>query len=210
MNLFNTTGLTGSKIDRYKKIYYIVMDLLDFFKRVGNGNGNSEETTLMAPTIPVELTNYYFLKGSKATCKDPVLVQFDGASDPNPGQSCGAAVVYTTHESNSPILAEGGIYLPLATNNVAEYTGLIYGLELAKKKGARALLIEGDSQLVILQMAKRWQVKDMRMRTHWEKAQDLLKHFDFVAIKHVYRDFNQKADALSKEGLRRRAHFERA
>ena len=75
------------------------MDLLDFFKRVGNGNGNSEETTLMAPTLPVELTNYYFLKGSKAACKDPVLIQFDGASDPNPGQSCGAAVVYTTHES---------------------------------------------------------------------------------------------------------------
>jgi ribonuclease HI len=48
------------------------------------------------------------------------------------------------------------------------------------------------------------------MRTHWEKAQDLLKHFDFVAIKHVYRDSNQKADALSKEGLRRRSHFERA
>jgi ribonuclease HI len=83
-------------------------------------------------------------------------------------------------------------------------------LELAKKKGCKALLVEGDSQLVILQMAKRWQVKDMRMRTHWEKAQDLLKYFDFVAIKHVYRDFNQKADALSKEGLRRRAHFERA
>jgi len=183
------------------------MDLLDFFKRVST---NTDETTLLEPSVPYELTNYYFLKGSKATCKDPSLMQFDGASDPNPGPSCGAAVVYKTTRNTSDILAEGGLFLPLATNNVAEYTGLVYGLELAKKKGVKALLIEGDSQLVVLQMAKRWQVKDMRMRTHWEKAQDLLKDFDFVAIKHVYRDSNQKADALSKEGLRRRVHFERA
>jgi ribonuclease HI len=182
------------------------MDLLDFFKRVGTG----EETTVLTPSLPYELTNYYFLKGSKATCKDPSLMQFDGASDPNPGQSCGAAVLYKTSSNTSDILAEGGLYLPLATNNVAEYTGLIYGLELAKKKGVKALLIEGDSNLVVMQMSKRWQIKDMRMRTLWEKAQDHLKYFDFVAIRHVYRDSNQKADALSKEGLRRRLHFERA
>ena len=182
------------------------MDLLDFFKRVGKG----EEAPILEPSMPYELTNYFFLKGSKATCKDPSLMQFDGASDPNPGRSCGAAVLYKTSSNTSDILAEGGLYLPLATNNVAEYTGLIYGLELAKKKGVKALLIEGDSNLVVMQMSKRWQIKDMRMRTLWEKAQDHLKHFDFVAIRHVYRDSNQKADALSKEGLRRRLHFERA
>lgn len=182
------------------------MDLLDFFKRVEKG----EETTLLSPPEPYELTNYFILKGSKSDCKNPHLVQFDGASDPNPGPSCGAAVVYATTDTSSAIIAEGGLFMPLATNNVAEYNGLIYGIELANKKGCKALLIEGDSQLVVLQMAKRWQVKDMRMRTHWEMAHELLKKFDFVAIRHIYRDSNQKADALSKEGLRRKMHFERA
>lgn len=160
-------------------------------------------------TSSYDFKNYYIIQGSIKTCKTPSLIQFDGASDPNPGPSCGAAVVYSTHENTSVILAEGGIFLDHGTNNVAEYRGLLYGLELAKKKGLKQLFIEGDSKLVVLQMAKKWQVKDVKMRHLWEKGQQLLNDFDFVAIKHIYREFNEKADALSKEGTRRKISFER-
>jgi ribonuclease HI len=139
-----------------------------------------------------------------------VLLQFDGASNPNPGPSCGAAVLFRTETGSSwTPFHEAGVYHRHWTNNQAEYEGLILGLRIAKEKGIKELLIEGDSALVVSQTTKEWKCSDAKMQEKQTEVQELLKSFTFVGIRHVLRHLNQHADALSKEGLIKGEHFSR-
>jgi ribonuclease HI len=136
------------------------------------------------------------------------LLQFDGLSVPNPGTSTSGAVIFSPG-SNRKVVAEKAHFITHATNNEAEYGGLILGLELAKQLKIENLLIEGDSQLIIYQTEGRWKAKDLRMAKLQEITQELLKSFNFVGIRHVRREFNVHADALTNECLKRRESFER-
>jgi ribonuclease HI len=139
-----------------------------------------------------------------------VLLQFDGASNPNPGPSCGAAALFRTDTGSSwTPFYEAGVYNRHWTNNQAEYEGMILGLRIAKEKGIKELLIEGDSALVVSQTTKEWKCSDAKMQEKQTEVQELLKSFTFVGIRHVLRHFNQHADALSKEGLIKGEHFSR-
>jgi ribonuclease HI len=139
---------------------------------------------------------------------DYCLLQFDGLSVPNPGISTSGAVIYSPGPSRK-VIAEKAHFIKFATNNEAEYGGLILGLELAKKLKVENLLIEGDSQLVIYQTEGRWKAKDLRMAKFQEIIKDLLKSFNYVGIRHVKREFNKHADALTNECLQRKESFER-
>jgi ribonuclease HI len=136
------------------------------------------------------------------------LLQFDGLSVPNPGTSTSGAVIYSPGTPRK-VVAERAHFITHATNNEAEYGGLILGLELAKELKVENLLIEGDSQLVIYQTEGRWKAKDLRMAKLQEIVQQLLKSFNFVGVRHVRREFNKHADALTNECLQRRESFER-
>lgn len=148
--------------------------------------------------IPAEQTTY------------ATLLQFDGAADPNPGPACGAAVLLKTDNGSTwKPFVEGGVYNQHWTNNQAEYEGLLLGLRFAQQRGIKELLIEGDSALVISQTTKEWKVRDPKMQDKQNEVQDLLKQFTFVGARHVYRNFNQYADALSKEGVVKGENFMR-
>lgn len=148
--------------------------------------------------IPAEQTNY------------AVLLQFDGAADPNPGPACGAAALFKTDNGSTwTPFVEGGVYNRHWTNNQAEYEGLLLGLRFAQQRGIKDILIEGDSALVISQTTKEWKVRDPKMQDKQNEVQDLLKQFRFVGARHVYRNFNQYADALSKEGVLKGENFQR-
>lgn len=137
------------------------------------------------------------------------LLQFDGLSVPNPGVSTSGAVIFSPGPTRK-VVAEKGHYIAHATNNEAEYGGLILGLELAKKLKVENLLIEGDSQLVIYQTEGRWKAKDLRMAKLQEIVQELLTYFNFIGIRHVRRENNTHADALTNECLKLRESFERS
>jgi ribonuclease HI len=138
------------------------------------------------------------------------LLQFDGAADPNPGPACGAAALFKTENGSTwKPFCEGGVYNRHWTNNQAEYEGLLLGLRLAQERGIKELLIEGDSALVISQTTKEWKVKDPKMQEKQAEVQDLLHHFQFVGLRHMYRNFNQYADGLSKEGVVKGENFVR-
>lgn len=183
------------------------MDLLDFFASKQQDKPPPKEAAVINPFSErrqISYPNTYkVIRGVASTQTEyATLMQFDGASEPNPGPSCGAALLLRT--SNGVVWTpfyEGGVFKPIATNNMAEYDGLILGLQMAQQKGIRSLLIEGDSALVISQTTKEWQCKDEKMKVKQAIVQDLLKNFDFVAIRHVLRNFNRLADALSKEGI---------
>jgi len=123
---------------------------------------------------------------------------FDGCSKGNPGLSGAGAVIYKNGEeiwSNSYFVSNS------ATNNVAEYFGLIRGLKRAIKMKINSLIIKGDSQLIIKQMKGEYQVKSESMIELYNIAKELENQFENISYEHVYRKYNKRADYLSNEGL---------
>jgi ribonuclease HI len=117
----------------------------------------------------------------------------DGGSRGNPGPAAGAAVLFGPGGTR---IAQTSQYVGHATNNVAEYTGLILGLTLAEEHGVRQLEVRMDSLLVIQQMRGNYRVKHPNLIPLYAKAARLAHGFEAVHWVHVPREKNTEADAL--------------
>ena len=149
---------------------------------------------------------YSIIKGSDTTQEESCyLLQFDGLAEPNPGISTGGAVIFSPVSRN--LVCERGEFIDFATNNQAEYTGLLIGLQSAVNIGIRQLLIEGDSQLVILQTEGKWKVKNEALKSFHTQVKDLLDKFEFVAIRHIYRENNKYADKITNDVFKSRKSY---
>jgi ribonuclease HI len=84
-----------------------------------------------------------------------------------------------------------------ATNNHAEYAGLILGLQQAVAMGIKSLTVEGDSLLVINQMKGTYKCNSVNLIELYDKAKELEDNFDNISFVHIYRNKNKKADELS-------------
>ena len=93
--------------------------------------------------------------------------------------------------------------LGVQTNNVAEYTGVVRALDLARELGAREVALLLDSKLIVEQLAGRWRVKDAKLIPLWEAARSTLRSFDRWSAVHVPRAQNSAADALANEAIDR-------
>ena len=129
---------------------------------------------------------------------DVYMMAFDGCSKGNPGRAGAGAVIY---RNQVEIWADSKFVGVRETNNVAEYAGLIMGLHEALRQNITRLTVQGDSELIIKQMKKEYAVKSANIKAYYEMAESLAKKFAYVHFKHVYRDHNVRADALSNEGL---------
>lgn len=123
---------------------------------------------------------------------------FDGCSKGNPGRAGAGAVIYDA--SGNEVFAESVFAGYSTTNNEAEYTGLILGLNAALKCGIAELQVRGDSQLVIRQMQGKYRVNSPKLAPLHQCAITLASKFVKIEYEHVYRDKNQRADALSNTG----------
>ncbi|MGD0473682.1 MAG: ribonuclease HI family protein [Candidatus Velthaea sp.] len=117
----------------------------------------------------------------------------DGGSRGNPGPAAAGAVVT---DDCGTVVREIGTFLGVTTNNVAEWTGLISGLQAALELGADEIVIRLDSELVIKQITGVYRVKHPNMVPLHAQAKALLKKFRHVDIKHVPRRENAAADAV--------------
>lgn len=117
----------------------------------------------------------------------------DGGSRGNPGPAASGAVVT---DASGSVVREIGTFLGVTTNNVAEWNGLITGLEAALELGATEVVIRLDSELVIKQLTGVYRVKHPNMVPLHAKAKSLLRKFKHVDIAHVARRFNAAADAV--------------
>ena len=127
-----------------------------------------------------------------------VIVEADGGSRGNPGPAAYGALIRDA--ATGHVIDQRGEVIGFATNNVAEYRGLIAGLELARTHAPDAELeIRMDSKLVIEQMAGRWKVKHVDMKPLVRRAQQLLP--SRVTWTWVPRDQNKAADALVNAAL---------
>jgi ribonuclease HI len=89
----------------------------------------------------------------------------------------------------------------VATNNVAEYTAVIEGLEMALDKGVTDIKIYADSELVVSQLTGKWKIKSDGLRQLAIKARGLMNRFDNATIEHVRRERNADADRLANQGM---------
>ena len=122
----------------------------------------------------------------------------DGGARGNPGPA-GIGVVLT--DPNGNVLEERYAGIGSATNNVAEYSALIAGLELAREKGVTDLEVALDSELVVSQVKGEWKIRNDRLRQLAVRARSLLDRFDSVTISHVRREHNAHADQLANKGM---------
>jgi ribonuclease HI len=104
-------------------------------------------------------------------------------------------------DGSGEIIGEVAESIGSATNNVAEYSALIAGLELALQKGITDLDVFLDSQLLVSQLKGEWKIKNDRLRTLAVKARSLLNRFDKKTIQHVPREQNEDADRLANQGM---------
>ena len=123
---------------------------------------------------------------------------FDGCSKGNPGLAGAGAVIYNNDEE----YWYGSTFVgKTATNNEAEYTGLIFGLQQALDMNIKSLMVKGDSLLVIKQMRCEYKCNSINLLPLYEKAKKLEKSFDNIQFTHVLRNFNKRADELSNIAL---------
>jgi len=99
------------------------------------------------------------------------------------------------------VLAAHGEAIGRATNNVAEYSGLVAGMAKAAELGVRELEVVSDSELLVKQMRGDYRVKNEALRILWEEANDLERRFAKVRYTAVRRAHNELADRLVNEAL---------
>ena len=104
-------------------------------------------------------------------------------------------------DGDGEVVAEVAEGIGVATNNVAEYTAAIRGLERARELGATHVLLRSDSRLLIEQLAGRWRVKNPTLQRLHQEARSLIKEFEEVRFEHVRRERNVEADALANRGV---------
>jgi ribonuclease HI len=132
------------------------------------------------------------------------IMNFDGCSKGNPGKAGAGAVLYYDDEE---ILCESLFIGDNATNNHAEYSGLILGLQMAIDLNIKNLLVKGDSLLVINQMNNTYKCYSSNLIELYNKAKELEMKFDSILYQHVLRKFNKRADELSNIGLDKNTKF---
>ena len=125
-------------------------------------------------------------------------IYIDGASKGNPGHSGIGVVIY----KEGQVIKRISSYIGRATNNVAEYTALIYALEEALLLKAKSLKINTDSQLLARQLNKIYRVKHKGIINLYKRAVHLLTGFEKVLIKHIPREENSLADKLATEAVK--------
>jgi ribonuclease HI len=122
------------------------------------------------------------------------VLNTDGGARGNPGP---AGIGVVLRDADGVVLAELRRPIGVTTNNVAEYTALIAGLELALEHGVNEIEIVVDSELVAAQVRGEWKIRNDRLRALAARARALIERFDGASIGNVPRGQNAHADRLA-------------
>ena len=126
----------------------------------------------------------------------------DGGSRGNPGP---AAYAYVLEADDGTVLDARGEAIGVATNNVAEYSALVAGLERAAEIGVHDLEVVSDSELLVKQMRGEYKVKNRALQALFLDASRLTRRIQRVTYTAVRREHNELADSLVNEALDRAA-----
>jgi probable phosphoglycerate mutase len=129
---------------------------------------------------------------------DPLIAYIDGGARGNPGP---AGFGFRIERPDGAVVEEIAESIGVATNNVAEYRGLIAALEWARAHGHRALHVRSDSLLLVQQMLGRFRVRNPGLQPLHAKARLLAHEIGRVTFEHVRRESNTHADRLANEAM---------
>jgi probable phosphoglycerate mutase len=129
---------------------------------------------------------------------DAFIAYIDGGARGNPGP---AGYGVRIERPDGTLVDEFGQSIGVATNNVAEYCGLIAALEWARREGHRRLHVRSDSLLVVQQMLGRFKVKHPGLQPLYGKARLLAHDIGRVTFEHVRRESNAHADRLANAAM---------
>ena len=122
----------------------------------------------------------------------------DGGARGNPGP---AAYGFVLESEDGTVLAAEGEAIGTATNNVAEYSGLVAGLQKAVELHVPEVEVVSDSELMVKQMRGEYRVKNEALRELYEEATALARRLGNVEYRHVKRAHNELADKLVNDAL---------
>ncbi|PIR85596.1 ribonuclease H [Candidatus Kaiserbacteria bacterium CG10_big_fil_rev_8_21_14_0_10_44_10] len=136
-----------------------------------------------------------------------LIIHSDGGARGNPGPAAIGVVIET---DDKEVLEEISEYIGESTNNIAEYTAVLRGLQVLKARyGKETTDLEIDwkldSELVVKQLAGEYKVKNPGLRSIFLEIQDLRAHFPKLSLSHVRREENKEADRLVNEALDKEA-----
>ena len=127
-----------------------------------------------------------------------IVAYIDGGARGNPGP---AGYGVSIQSSDGNVVAELHGALGIATNNVAEYNGLLAALQWAIDHNARRVHIRADSELLVKQMRGEYKVRNAGLQPLYVRARLLVAELDDVRFEHVRRELNTEADRLSNLGM---------
>jgi probable phosphoglycerate mutase len=127
-----------------------------------------------------------------------ITAYIDGGARGNPGP---AGYGVRIEAADGSLVDELHAGLGIATNNVAEYNGLLAALRYAVEHGHRELRIKADSELLVKQMRGEYRVKHPGLQPLHQQARDLASRLGRVTFEHVRREQNKEADRLSNLGM---------
>ena len=122
----------------------------------------------------------------------------DGAARGNPGPA-GLGVVIK--DENKKTIKEFYKYIGVATNNIAEYNALVYGLQEAHMLGAEEVELNMDSELIAQQLKGEFRVKDPKIKLLFDQAIHLINGFKRFEVVHIRREENKEADKLANKAI---------
>ena len=126
------------------------------------------------------------------------LIYVDGGARGNPGPAGIGIVICDTERKK---VREVYKYIGEATNNVAEYSALICGLEEALTLDAEEIVVHMDSELIAKQLSGEYRVKNADLKLLFDRATEALRHFSLFEIKHINRSKNKEADKLVNKAI---------
>lgn len=145
---------------------------------------------------PVKIIYFKFTPSTEDVPTHAMLLEeakmyTDGGSRGNPGDSACAFVIC---EMDGTVVEKSGYYMGVATNNQAEYLGMIKGLERCRDLGIDKVSLHSDSQLVVNQMNGIYKVKNQELAPLHQQLKDLAASFEQVSFAYVPRELNKLAD----------------
>ncbi len=127
-----------------------------------------------------------------------MILQSDGAARGNPGPASYGAVAMDPETGEIFCM---GRAIGSTTNNVAEYQGIVEALRMAHQFGARRILLEADSELLIKQLMGTYKVRAEHLKPLYEESVKLLNALEGYELRHIPREQNTMADQLANRAL---------
>jgi ribonuclease HI len=127
-----------------------------------------------------------------------IVAYIDGGARGNPGP---AGYGVRIEDEMGGLITEFSGFLGSATNNVAEYNGLLAALRYAREHGHRKVRIKSDSELLVKQMRGEYRVKNAGLQPLFQQARTLAEDFDRIVYEHVRREQNKDADRLANVAM---------